>query len=323
MAKSRDRVKELLEIKTRNKDHSRYPIYFARVQALKGALRGEGFDEEVLRYFPIGMIACMEAYFRTSYAEMLDKGEPYASRADPLVKDLKIDWRAVRAIEGRTVSSGELIAHSLAFNNLGDIEVVMDTLNGGDFRTLLKKAQRIHWIPLSDLGKERNLDPILLDPDVTFRHVVRAFELRHIFCHESATNIALTKQELQDLMHHCERFLIATEEVICGVLNPDAPMTQSEMERRAATEYAKAEAAMTAAISLLLEKLDEENVKRAFELAQRNWEAFAKADAEMAAFLYRGGKIHPTIVYGALEERAKERTNHIKALIKEWSFDNL
>lgn len=321
MAKRRDAVQELLEIKTRSKENHRSSIYFQRVRALKGALKAGGHEIEVFRYFPIGMIACMEAYFRATYAELLDKGEPYASRADPLVKDLKIDWRAIRAIEGRTVSSGEVVSHSLSFSSLDDIVRVMTALLGSDFLTLLKTAQARHWMSLRDVGKERPQDVILNKPDETFRYITRTFELRHIFCHESALNVSVSREELEACMYHCELFLQATEELVWHTLDPNPPQSQAEMTQKAWEALNHANIDIETALRELREKLDERGFA-ILEEAQNAWSAFIEFDAKLASFLFEGGTMQPMVRYMALEDRVKHRTKQLHVLIKEWTIED-
>ncbi len=147
-------VKELLDIKTRDKYRSRVHIYFSRVADIRNAFEESEFSGELLRYFPIAIIAAVESYFRASYAEMLDLGEPYASRIEPLIRDLRIGWRAVRAIEGKHVTSGEVVAHSLPLSSLGDIQRIMNALLDADFLHLLRGVQKPGLV---DQGDERDL----------------------------------------------------------------------------------------------------------------------------------------------------------------------
>lgn len=325
MARKRDTLGELLNIKTRNKESHRIEIYFNRWNALSGAFKAQGFKDELLRYFPIGAVACLEAYFRAACAELLDKGEPYSSRAEQLAKDLKLDWRSIRAVEGRAITSGEVLAHSLSLNNLGDIQRVMNALLETDFLSTLRDARDGYVLPFFPLPLE--LDPdtvqepsiVLADPDKTFRAVARTFELRHIFCHESAASITVNRDEIGECLHQCRLFLKAADETIWRVVEPNPAHTQQEMTDRAAQAYRVAEAKVNEVVREL-EKMLEEKERRLLDQIQDRWRAYVELDASLKATDYEDGTMHPMIRYRALEEQAKHRADDLLEFVRSLSW---
>lgn len=324
MARKRDTVKELLEIKARNKQNWRTQIYMNRTDKLLEAFKAGRFKDELLRYFPIGAVACLEAYFRAVCAELLDKGEPYARRAEQLTKDLKLDWHAIRAIEGRAITSGEVLAYSISLNNLGDIQRVMNALLETDFLAALRNAKGGYVLPVFPLPMEREPDTVrepnlvLKDPDITFRAVARTFELRHIFCHESAADITVCRDEIGECVNQCRLFLSAAEATIWRVVEPNPAQTQREMTERAAQDYRVAQEKLYKVVSDL-RTMFEEKAQRLLEQTQDCWKAYVELDASLKATDFEDGTMYPMIRYNALEGHAKQRANDLSEFLRSLS----
>src|SRR5437773_6578786 len=79
-----------------------------------------------------------EGYFRMVYRDLIDFGDPYL-RNSASFKDLSLGHEAIYAIHGKRTTIGEIIAHQLSHNNVGDITKNMDALTGGDFMAAVKR----------------------------------------------------------------------------------------------------------------------------------------------------------------------------------------
>lgn len=301
MAK-RNPVQEVLEIKSRNKHSSRTHILYSRFRPLSEALEAGGFKDELMRYFPIGVVALMEVYFRAVYAELLDEGAPYADRVQPLVKDLKLEWQAIRAIEGRRITSGEFVSHMLPLNSLGDIQRVMNTLIDADFCETLKEMENYGYRLVRVPSGTKMALP---DPDETFKAVARTFELRHILCHEPATSMQLDKSDVQHCMHECALFLGATESLLMKLYYPK-PMTQFELTEKADKEYQEALKGVQEAERRVIAGVDKRG-RELLDIAQMKWGEFSKADAEFSTHLWAGGSAHGMARLIAMKEDAVSR----------------
>lgn len=316
MAKNRT-IQELLDIRSREKHRTRANVYFTRLPALQKAFEVGGFkkNDEILRYFPIGAVAAIESYFRAAYAEMIDAGEPYSSRIEPLVKDLRIDWRAVRAIEGKTVTSGEVIAHSLALSGLGDIQRVMNCLLDIDFLCALRSTP-----PLSVTRGDEEIGLERTRAEQCFKYVSRAFELRHIFAHESATSVEVDELEIFACLNWCQSFLRAAGELLSKTLDENWELSQSEMTEKAEQKLAAANEELIQLQSNLTRVLAKEGprVQERFADIQAKWKTFADADADLAVHLWEGGSGYSMARALALEERTRQRTAQLKKQWEEW-----
>ncbi|MFL5284139.1 MAG: hypothetical protein ACJ8AW_24885 [Rhodopila sp.] len=80
-------------------------------------------------FIPIRLVTILEVFTRNWVAEIIDSGEPYTSRAAEIVKgSLKIDFALAQALVGKQVTFGELVAHDIPVNGIGDIERVFSQL---------------------------------------------------------------------------------------------------------------------------------------------------------------------------------------------------
>ena len=217
MPKQRDFIKDILARRSRHsKRTERWLQLMKRVEGLLFSLhhvcnkapRKRSCQAELLRYFPIGIVAASEGYFRLVYRDLIDFGDPYLRNAANF-KDLSLGHEAVYAIHGRQTTIGEVIAHQLPHNNLGDITRNMDALTGGDFMAGVQQEfdSRMHrskeqtnasWVP---------------------KFVIRCFELRHIFCHELATSFTPHMDEIDRCLRGMFNFLYCSESYVQSLIN--------------------------------------------------------------------------------------------------------
>ena len=210
MRKRRDFVAEILERRSRHaKRTDRWLQFMKRGEALLFALHHVGrkapkkhsCQAELLRYFPIGIVAASEGYFRLVYRDLINFGDPYLRNAAQF-KDLSLGHEAIYAIHERQSSVGEIIAHQLSHNSFGDITRNMDALTGNDFKSAVEDELA------RQAGRKRGGTPEL---SWVSQFVVRTFDLRHIFCHELATSYPVRIQEIDSCFRATFAFLYCTE----------------------------------------------------------------------------------------------------------------
>jgi hypothetical protein len=221
MARRRDFIAEILERRSRHpKRTDRWLQFMKRGEGLLFALNHVGrkapkkhsCQAELFRYFPVGIVAASEGYFRLVYRDLINFGDPYLRNAAQF-KDLSLGHEAIYAIHERQASVGEIIAHQLSHNNLGDITRNMDALSGTDFKSAVEEelARRAH--------RERDGT---MEPSWVSQFVVRTFELRHIFCHELATSYPVRIEEIDSCFRATFAFLFCTEACVQKLLERDA-----------------------------------------------------------------------------------------------------
>lgn len=89
-------------------------------------------DVEVMRHFPVALVACIEGYFRQAITDLIDKGSPFIERVAKL-HDINISLDAAAAIQTRKVSLGEYISHFLSLSSLDEINRALSVLLDFDF----------------------------------------------------------------------------------------------------------------------------------------------------------------------------------------------
>ncbi|MBD2386964.1 hypothetical protein [Cylindrospermum sp. FACHB-282] len=110
-------------------------------QSYEKLQNSRGLREELLRYIPIGFVACIEGYFRHIYANLIDYGSPYKENAINL-KDIQISIKDAINLDIKSVSIGEFIAHLLPTKNLETIHGNIEILTKRDFLRELKSTRQ-------------------------------------------------------------------------------------------------------------------------------------------------------------------------------------
>src|SRR3989337_3202727 len=123
---------------------------------------------------------------------------------------VKFDIEAVKALHGKHVSIGEFMAHNLPLSQLTHIDNHMSAILGKHFLEELRSvtdrwAHEIH-------GKPKT--PILVEPDSIYRDVSRTFAIRHIVCHELASNFKVKPIDIEQGFLACTLLLKASDELM-------------------------------------------------------------------------------------------------------------
>lgn len=214
---SRDIRLEILEKRQRHiKRARRWQQYgrrmFSVIEALNAVTKDRSVHPqvraEVARYFPIAAVACLEGYYKMVYADLINAGDPYSSNATAF-SEVRLGVKELLAVYRKQISVGEIIAHQLPHNRLGDIDKNITTLTGKDF--------------LKELQDRRNLDALCKEaterqPAHPFKLIERTFELRHIFCHELATKVDPKIWEIRDTCFASLCLMMATEYLLADYL---------------------------------------------------------------------------------------------------------
>ena len=274
-AMPRNYVDEILEIKSRLKYEAPPFSKPHRLMFLESELTKESLSEELFKYFPIAVVACIESYFRAAIRDLIDAGSPFADRIETLkVPNLKFDTALVKAIAGKTITLGELIAHTIPLNNLELLNSYMSALTGEEFLRKLETVRNRFKVEV-EKGPD---DPMLNNANQVFADVARTFELRHIFAHEGDTAKAIPS-EISRCFESANLFMEASVQYITNLLRPDLPLTQTAMTIAASEELAKARERVVRATQHIDQHLDEKR-KTEFDAMNAAFKLYCLADAE-------------------------------------------
>lgn len=316
----RNLIKEISEIRARNEYNSRFEIN-DRLEAIENAI--EEFENynlnksEFLKYIPISTVACFEAFFKSVYKELIDFGKPYSENVIKFnqSKNVKFDFEIVSAIQTKSLTIGEFISHILPCNNYEDINSNLSILTSLNFTEELKKFQKKSIFE----NVNENSKLFAENTNQIFSDVKKTFELRHIFCHEFATNFAINKQEIIRCFNNSKIFLNQTDNFIRNLLYPNSPETQTEMNIKASFEFENTEKDLEELINVI-KNISEEDIffiidKERFDNVILEWKKYREAKAEYDSLLFAGGTIQPLIRFRSLTFTTKQK---IESLSKEY-----
>jgi hypothetical protein len=205
MAKKRDTTSEILAKRDRlYRRRSVEQQITERIKSLQSAFSAihktdKAAREELLRYFPIGLVAVIEFFFRNTVRGFLDEGAAGIGLVRKFVE--KVEIETAFDIERGKITTGDYVAHRIPLNNLDDVNVAMSAILEKDFLGEIKKQQHAG---------------IQVFGDEHVKAVIALFEVRHIFCHELASKHQIKAGEVTDFMGSVRRFLAATEMYIYG-----------------------------------------------------------------------------------------------------------
>ncbi len=271
-------------------------------------------DDELCRYFPVAVIACIESYLRMAIQELIDSGEPYLSNAQAIANATRINFEVLRAVHGKAVTVGEIVSHSIQLSRLDQLNGVMSTLIGEEFLTSLRGVTD-RW--RHEVMREPK-SPVLSDPEKVFAQVARTFDLRHIICHEIASGFAISVPEIGECFHSCTAFLRATDELMSQTLFPNAPLTQTDMNIAAGKSLEEATERLEESLEVLRTRYAEEQVEH-LNRTQRLWEEYRDSWSRLVAGeRERGGSMWPMTYAGTARVLTNKRKDDVDSVIKFW-----
>lgn len=310
--KKRGKLEELASYKERNRETNRYIAQF-RPHSLKNALHDlpENCEDEFLRYFPVALVNAIEVYFKVCIEEMINHNSIFSERSEPLARAVKIDFEMINALQGKLVTLGEIIAHSVSFGNYSSISNAMSCILGNDFTNMLKTVHSRRSVEI--LGEMKR--PIINNLDETIQVIQEMYSNRHIITHEMLRNIGLDRNKIALYIYHTGLFLNASEEIVSEALNPGSPLTQSEMTISANSSFEEANEELKSTVeyirSNLLIREQVEYIKK-LEKSQSTWERMRHLDAQLEADEYLGGSLWPMFYNNAMERITRDRINSLK-----------
>jgi uncharacterized protein YecT (DUF1311 family) len=239
-------------------------------------------------FIPIRLATIMEVYVRETVRELIDSNSKYMDRSEPLTKNIKLDFPLLKSLQGKRVSLGDIVAHSLPVSSLTHILSIYETLFL-DFKAKLTES-RERWI------EDRNLSsspPILDDANRVLSIVGRIFEVRHIVTHEMPNQSPYAIAEIPEFLTSTRDFLSATDWLLVGETKGDVPRTQMAMNMSAGEDLNLAMQEMTEVVTDVRTRGEVDN--QALEASQKAWETYADAEADLHAALVQGGSMYPMV----------------------------
>lgn len=310
MSRTRDMIQEIADIRQRRRFGSAMAELPLRLFALEHAFKDHDKSQgELTRYFPVALIACVEGYFRMAIKDLIDAGEPFLTNAEKPASSMKLDFSMLRAVHGKAITVGELVAHGVSISRLEHIESALSSLLGAGFLQALRSttdrwAQEVRGEPRA---------PILLKPDQVFADVARTFELRHIICHEIASAYEIESDEVARCFESCVAFLRAAAEFISETIHPGAPLTQTDMNIAAGKSLDEKRTSLAEAMATTRARLNAKELV-VFDESQAKWEAYCEAWVSfVAGDQENSGTIWLSIYAGEAEALVTRRLAEVRS----------
>jgi uncharacterized protein YecT (DUF1311 family) len=271
---------------------------------------------ELLKYFPVALIATIEWLFRASVAELIDYGPPYSDKAGVL-QDRNVDIDTLAAIHGKRVSFGEIVSHLLPVSRIEHVDGCMSKLLGVPFKAILSNTKDRHAAEL--LGEE--VSPIIKNVEDTYKFVEKTFELRHIYCHEVANNHAPNAEMIESCIYHSDQFLDAMDWCVNDIVAPDLSFTSVGMVAVEERAKQKAQAEMSELIRVITNENDSA-VTSALIASQDAWTRYRDADALFYSAEYGVGSFSKVVYMAALRNLTEDRVKSLR-VFRDNQFSNL
>lgn len=289
--------------------------------SLNQYLNSNNSDNEFLKYVPIAMVACFESFFRSIIKDLIDFGKPYSDNAIKFnqSKNVSFDFEIINAIQTKAVTIGEFISHILHCNNFNDINSNLSKLIDTDFISAIKKFER------NSVFKNRNENSINFKKNYEkiIPDVIRTFELRHIFCHEIATNLKVEEEEIVKCFRSSRSFLTQVDEYISDLLYPEAPETQTDMNIKSQENFTLIDNELKELINKVKVCSSEDLIfdEELFDKTIIDWQNYRNSMAKLHSIDCRGGTMYPTVyameLISITQDKIESLKNRYQRILKE------
>lgn len=268
-------------------------------------------NKEMLKYYPIAFAACIESYFRGAIKILIDSREDFLKNSRKLLNQQpKLDFDMMRKLQDE-ITVGDVVSLFISINNLENIQKSMSQIMGIDFFERLSKVHARQSSGVSAAAK----DPVIEDREEVLRYVARTFELRNIFCHESATGFDVDSEEISKCVKNSEIFLRASEELISQTLFPGKLTTEEEMNRAGERKYRKEKRDVDRLLTEAAKLLSGER-KRKLKEASDAFDVFVGTSAEIELECRDEGAAGEAAKNRLLLGFLRERKSHMEKLVE-------
>lgn len=168
---------------------------------------------EAILYPAVGLVSCIESFFRGKVKALVDSSPFYKKNAAKL--QVKLDLATAIDLEVNNLSIGEFVAHIVKLNNINDINSTISELLGEDFMKAMA-MWREKLDTQRDLFENTNLE---LSASQKFgwlmKNLDELYMVRNKVCHESNILISVNfRAEYLYFSKHVIEFVSVADEMI-------------------------------------------------------------------------------------------------------------
>lgn len=277
-----------------------------KVRELEQLWNQRAGDPSTADFVVIRLVTVIEVFCRVTLATLVDTSPEFVDRAEPLFKNVKLDFSITKSLHGRRITLGELMAHSLSLSSVGAILAAYEALLPGFRKGLDTITER--WVE----DQHKSLLPILPDAAKAIGTVDRLLQARHILAHELPREPPYEVADVPHFVAATHGLLDAIDWQVVARTKGYVPRTQLNMNAEAGDEAARQTTALDEAVSLLVKRGDMNPEK--VSASHAAWQAFADADSAMYASYAEGGSMESMLYSGHLAELTRKRLE----MMREW-----
>lgn len=211
--------------------------------------------EEVIRYYPIAVVAVLDGYFRARLPSLIDSGDPFRANAVEKYSEVKLNLQLGEALSTRKVSLGELIMNSVSISNFQSLVHILTNITGRP--NCLAEIARVAPKSFDSIARK----PFITSPNDTWARLSKVFEIRHILCHELASDLSVDGAETRLLLLTAQEFVQASAVWIGDIESPNLRklvMAQSRSQSARLKEAERRTAALLRSVGQLLDSSEPE-----------------------------------------------------------------
>jgi hypothetical protein len=243
-------------------------------------LKDDDQEDELHAYFVVASIAAIETYFRWQIRRLIDfaNGRFLNNiRLDDL--PIKLTHDVAVALVGKRLTIGELVAHTVAFSNFGQVTGFMTKLLATDFVRLVETARD---------ADDQDL-PVLKDPARVISDVKRALELRHVICHEGQKMHSIPNSEIKQLCDSCYMFVRGCQYAVARFLDPTGPTSREDAYKMTSITEDGLRSSLKDLEDTISKNLHCNAEQESFRAMEEAWEAYVGREGAFFASVQMNG----------------------------------
>lgn len=265
-------------------------------------------DDEIHRHIIASSISVLQTFHRGTIIKIVDAGEEYKVRAAENVAGKILLKDALNWLGGKTVSFGELFAHTVPCNSVTDLLSPLNALLACDTKRALASA-----VNASDLrNRVQNPKPVVPDVDGLMADLAEAFRLRHILAHEAAPFLKVSKDQCKTCLAAVAKWVDGVDAVLWATVYRDTPLTTVEMRQDSMRELHKARQKLAGEMRTAL---SDARSRGAAPWLRGNHFAWMKATMDWTHNTYSSldGTMWPPIAASDLAQAIRARAEQVEA----------
>lgn len=243
-------------------------------------------NSDLLEYVPVKIVACFEEYFRQLYKKIIDDTKFRVNLKNiRTLKDAKIDFDVIEAIQANTISLGDFLSYYFPCNSIKCINENFSELLGVDFLYEMRNKIPDKITPSGEKISDAN----------DFIKIIKSiFDMRHIICHEAAFHEPFDNKSVSQMIQYGIVFTELVDEIVYVHLYPNSPLTQSDMNISAVESFKEVDQELNRIIELIKIHFEDTESPQNFGYLEK-WKEYRNCRALEAASQYEGGTMYPLI----------------------------